>query len=181
MGPILAPVLAIGQLALGAVTAFAQIGQANAMYQAQQEAANRQIEASYKEISRQQEEVNRIAVEQKSDRIRQANAELGTVRVSAGERGVSGGTMMAYARAIGALEGMDISRIEKNRESNIKAGEAAKVAAQNQYFSTLTIAANQTSAAKTSAFLGFVGSGLQIGSGLYKQSSVLGTLSNPKV
>lgn len=162
MGPIM-PMLMIGQAVLGVVTGFAQMSQARAAQQAANEAATRQIKATYDEVSRQQKEVNRIAVEQASDRIRAANAELGTVRTSAGERGVSGTTMVSFARAIGALEGMDLSRIEKNRQSNIAAGEAAKRDAQNNYITAVTIAANQASAATTSAWLGMAGSGLQIG------------------
>lgn len=163
MGPIM-PMLMIGQAALGVVTGFAQMSAARSAQQAANEAATRQIKATYDEVSRQQNEVNRIAVEQASDRIRAANAELGTVRTSAGERGVSGTTMTSFARAIGALEGMDLSRIEKNRQSNIAAGEAAKRDAQNNYITAVTIAANQASAATTSTWLGMAGSGLQIGS-----------------
>ena len=162
MGAIM-PMLIIGQAVLGMVTGVAQMAQARSAQQAANEAATRQIKASYAEITRQQGEVNRIAVEQASDRMRAANAELGTVRTSAGERGVSGTTMTGFARAIGALEGVDLSRIEKNRQANIAAGEAAKRDAQNNYITTVNIAANQASAATSSAWLGMAGSGLRIG------------------
>jgi hypothetical protein len=177
MGIIL-PILQIG---LGAITAFAQIGAANAQYQAQLEASNRQIEATYEEVARQQEEVNRVSQEQVSDRIKKANLELGTVRVLALERGVSGTTMIGLARHIGYLEGVDLSRIEKNREGNIEAGEAAKKNAQNRYFSEISIAANQKRVATTSAILGAVGSGLQIAGGYYQDQMYLKSLENSRV
>lgn len=180
MGPLMMPVLAIGQAVVGAVTAFATIGMARQQQKAANEAAARQLELQYKEIDRQQSEVNRIAQEQVSDRMRVANMELGTVRVAAMERGLSGYSMAMMARTIGYLEGVDLSRINKNRVANIEAGEAAKTSAKQGFINTVTIAANQAQAASTSAVLGMFGSGLQIAGGYYKDQQYLKSLQNKR-
>jgi hypothetical protein len=169
------PILSLG---LSAVTSFAQVGAANAQAAATQEAARRQTLATYDEVQRQQNEVIKTAEGQISDRIRAANAELGSVRVMALERGVSGSTMVSFANTIGYLEGLDIARIKNSRDSNIAAGEAAKRAAQNGYFNTVTIAQNQKNVATTTAMLNLFGSGLQIGGNLYAQNQQLNAYRN---
>lgn len=170
------PVIAIGQAVLGAVTMFAQKGAAEANAEAQFKAAARQAHASYKEITRQQEEVNRIAQEQVSDRVRAANQEMGALRVTAGERGASASTVVGLARTIAHLEGVDISRINKNRKSNIEAGEAAKEAARIGFVNTINLAQNQAEVEVLSAGLNFLGSGLQIAGGFVRDRAFLNSL-----
>ena len=174
-------ILTVTALVVAAATAAVQVSNANEMQSIQNKAAVKQAELQYKEISRQQGEVNRISQEQKSDRVRKADQELGTLRVLAGERGVSGGTFTALAQEIGYFEGIDLSRIEGNRESNIEAGEAQKKAAQQGAINTVTIAAQQASAATTGAVLNGIGSGLQIGAGYYNKGEQLDALKNRKV
>ena len=86
----------------------------------------------------------------------------------------------AFARTVGYLEGVDLSRIETNRSSNIAAGESQKAAAKQGYLSTVAIAENQRNASFISAGLGLVGSGLQIGGDYYKEQQYLKTLGNPR-
>ena len=175
-----APALAIAQAGIGVVGAITQQNQANQAASDQKDAASKQTQATYGEINRQQTEVNRIAAEQTSDRVRAANAELGSARVAAFERGVSGSTMSALTRNIAYLEGADLSRIESNRASNIASGEASKASAKNGYLETVTIANNQASAATTSAWLGAAGSGLQIAGNYFQNQSYLGSLQNKR-
>jgi len=170
------PVIAIGQAVLGAVTMFAQKGAAEANAEAQIRAATRQAEASYAEISRQQEEVNRIAQEQIADRVRTANQEMGALRVTAGERGASASTVVGLARTIAHLEGVDITRIDRNRKSNIEAGEAAKEVASVGMLNTIDLARNQAEVEVLSAGLNFLGSGLQIGGQYVRDQAYLDSL-----
>lgn len=172
--------LAIAQVGMGVVGAVTQANQANQAAAANKDAAQKQTEASYAEITRQQGEVGRIAGEQASDRVRAADAELGSAYVSALERGVSGTTMSAISRNIAYLEGADLSRIESSRQSNIDAGEASKLSAKNGFIESVNIANNQASAATTSAWLGAAGSGLNIAGNYFQQGSYLQSLQNKR-
>lgn len=176
MGMIL-PVLQIG---LAAVTGFAQMSMANQQYNLQSQAITAQTQAVYKETQRQEEDVNRTATEQTSDRMLAANNELATIRVAALERGVSGTTLVGFARTVGYLEGVDVARIDKNRASNIAAGEQAKANAKAGYMTNIAIAQNQRQTALIGATLGIVGSGLQIGAGYYKDQQTLHALQNTR-
>jgi len=124
--------------------------------------ANKQAIAQYAEVDRQQREVNRVAEEQRSDRMRKARQELGTMRVLVGERGASDATGNAMMNEVGYYAGLDLSRIESNRQDNIAQGEAAKKAAQQGALNTLEIAKNQASVANKTVNMALVGSGIQI-------------------
>jgi phage terminase large subunit len=178
MGDPISTGLAIGQLAVTGVNAFVQKNQADRAADAAELAAQRQTKAVVGEVNRQQLEVNRIAAEQTSDRIRAANADLAAVRVAGMERGVSATTMAGLVRHVAYLEGADLSRIDKNRKANLEAGEAAKASAKNGFLESVAIADNQRNVATTSAILGTVGSGLAIGGNFYAQQQQLNTLQN---
>lgn len=165
--------IAIGTAVVSAVTGFASISAARRQADTQAAAAEQQAKLQYQEINRQQGEVNRIAQEQESDRIRKARQELGTLRVVSGERGVSGNTFNALATELGYVEGLDLSRIESNRANNIQAGEAQKKATQQGALNTVDIAANQAKVATMSGVAGIVGSGLQIAGGVYQHNAQL--------
>jgi hypothetical protein len=181
MGLETAAMLAIGSAVVGAAGSFASMGAARSSAQAQADAASDQAEFQYKEITRQQEQVNETAAEQKSDRMRKAAQELGTLRVLAGERGASGSTFTSLAQEIGYFEGLDLSRIDTNRKNNIASGEASKEAARMGAAQTVSIASNQAKVAGIAGGLNIVGSGLQIGSGYYGQQAQLNALKNQKV
>lgn len=178
MGEPITTGLAIVQGGLGIVNAFAQSSNAKKAERDANAANAKQTAETYIEIARQQGEVNRIASEQISDRVRAANADLGSARVAASERGVSGTTMDAITRNLAYLEGADISRIEKNRQANIAQGESQKRSAQNGFFESTTIAANQAATATTSAWLGAAGSGLAIAGNYFNTQSQLSAAQN---
>lgn len=176
--PVVTTGLAIAQVGIGVANSIAQANAAQVQKDATVSAAEKQTAATYGEIDRQQIEVNRIAAEQVSDRVRAADAELASAQVAAGERGVSGTTMGAMVRSISYLEGADMSRIRSNADANIAAGEASKTSAKNGYLETVNIANNQQSVTNTSAFLGAVGSGLSIAGNYFNQSQQLNAAQN---
>ncbi len=165
MGPVI-PVIMIGMAVASAAMQFQQQRAAAnneskiAAIQAKQ--AVEQTNAQYAEIDRQEREVNRIAEEQRSDRMRTVRSELGTMRVLAGERGASDATTNALLGEVGYLAGLDLSRIEQNRKANIEAGEASKRAAQQGALNTIDIAKNQISVANKTIGLSLIGTGIQI-------------------
>ena len=124
--------------------------------------AEQQVNAQYTEIDRQQRKVNEVAEEQRSDRTRKAQQELGTMRVLVGERGVSQTTGEALMGEVGYYAGLDLSRIEINRQDNIEQGEAAKRAAQQGGLNAIEIAQNQINVAGQSVRNAGFGAGIQI-------------------
>lgn len=172
--------LAVAQAGIGIANGVAQWNNAKEAKDHTTDAAQKQTMATYAEVQRQAGEVNRIAAEQTSDRVRAANEELSTAKVAAMERGVSGTTMSSIVREIAYLEGADISRIESNRKSNIEAGEAAKASAKNGFLETINIAQNQLNVATTGAILGTVGSGLSIAGNYYANQQQLASLQNTR-
>lgn len=178
MGDPISTGLAVGQLALGAFGMFSQQKNAKDAADDQKEQLKQAARLTNIEVGRQQHEVNRIAAEQKSDRIRQANTDLAGARMSGMERGVSNATMSQFVRNVAYLEGADISRLERNRQSNIAAGEATKAKAKQGVIDGVNIANNQAAAATTSAWLGFAGSGLQIAGNYYNNQQQLSAAQN---
>ena len=79
--------------------------------------------AAQNELTRQQGEVNDQAREARSDRIRQAEADLARARVSAAE---GFGNLHREIAELGYVEGLDLSRIEGNRAGKIAALQADK-------------------------------------------------------
>jgi hypothetical protein len=158
--------IGVGLSAFSAGFGFLQArGQANAEIEAaniRAQQATQQAKAQYEEIDRQQREVNRIAEEQRADRVRKADQELGSLRVLAGERGLSGTTFFSMAQEVGYWSGLDISRINENRDANIAAGEASKKSAQQGALNTIQIAQNQAKVASHGVGLAAIGTGLQI-------------------
>lgn len=178
MGDPISMGLAAGQLVIGGIGALTQANNAKKAERSQKDAAQKQAASVFLEVGRQQLEVNRIANEQKSDRIRQANTDLAGARMSAMERGASGTTMAQIIRNVAYLEGADVARMERNRLSNIAAGETSKRNAKLGMIESVNIASNQASAATTSAWLGFAGSGLQIAGNYYNQQTQLAAAQN---
>jgi hypothetical protein len=144
-----------------------QASQAQAAAKAQAQAAEMQAQATYAEATRQQTESNRIATEQKSDRIRQADQELGTLRVIVGELGSSSATSTNFFKEAGYIEGLDLSRIESNRQARIDSLQASKEAAHTGAMNTVSMANQQANFRTTNALIGFAGSALRIGADTY--------------
>src|SRR5688500_13366258 len=108
-------------VAIAAISAGMQYAQAREQAGHQAKAAEAQAEANntnadlqYRELDRQQNETNRVAQEERSDRMMRARQELGTLRVLSGERGASANTSGALLREVGYWEGVDLGRIEAN-------------------------------------------------------------------
>ena len=147
-------------LAASAVQTVISISQANAQEDAAYEAALRNFEVADAENTRLQNEAIEIAEENKSDRMRQANAELGSIRVI---EGLSDASRQALVINAAYNEGLDLSRIDKNLDRQNEALQSNKRAAKVGYLNATTLASNQASSSRTSAVMGFVGSGLSLG------------------
>lgn len=216
MGAAVAPAIAIGQTAVQAAGTFASISAAQKQAQAQKEAAKQQAKLDkyqlemqqkvarisrnrlIRDVKRQTKEVNRIAGEQKHDRILAAAQEMGAVEVRALERGASVSTRQHFWQTVTYLENTDLQRIEQVRKDQVKAGQIAvkrakkdfklvkdatkkklKLNEQN-YDNTVDLISAQRDAAVTSSVLNLVGSGLQIAGDLYNYNQSINSLTNPR-
>lgn len=159
--------LAIGSLLVSGISSFVGMAQAGAQADAAAAAAEANFEREQEELTRQQRETNRIAREEKSDVIRKADQQLGTIRAAAGEAGASATSMVRMLVELGGAEGTDLSRIERNRENRVEALQSSKKASAQGYTNTVTRAYNEAQSRQIDSILGFVGSGLQIGSSYY--------------
>lgn len=101
----------IGDIAGGFMQVDAINSAAQENMKAQQEAWKRQDA----EMRRQQEAQNKLSQEQKSDVIRQAERDLGTLQVIGSGLGASGSSLMRLVTDIAGSEGRDLSRLEGNR------------------------------------------------------------------
>jgi hypothetical protein len=124
-------------------------------------AENERLKQIYAETQRQQDENNRIATEKKSDRIRAANQELGTIRAAAGEMGLA--SMTPFVVEVGYNEGADLSRIEANRQGQEDSLTAQAKAGQTAAMSNIQNAYGEANAVSTSALFKSIGHGLQLG------------------
>jgi hypothetical protein len=90
-------------------------------------AAADQAKDQVKENERQQKRIGEIASEKKSDRARQADQALGSMFAAHADTGAGLSTIGRAAGAIGAVEGLDIGRIESNRAAQATAKHAESV------------------------------------------------------
>lgn len=125
------------------------------------DAANRNHLMVTQENRRLQNETNRIRTERKSDRVRQANAELGTIRAASGELGLGHTTPFVTEAAYN--EGLDLSRIDTNADNQIQRIQASSKASHLSTLAEVQGAMSEAKAAKTGALLNALGSGLHIG------------------
>ena len=172
--------LAIGGLALATVSSGVSMMQGAQAAQSQAAAAQRQFEFQDAELTRQQAEINRVAEEDKSDITRQADRTLGSIRAAAAELGASGST--SYVRMLtelGGIEGLDLSRIERNRKEGVASAQSSKTTAAISGQNTVKQAQNKQTAKIADSVLGFVGTGLQIGKDYYRRQDELDRLQNP--
>jgi hypothetical protein len=156
-------------LALSAVSGITQIGAAQRNAAASRSAANEQLALQNQELLRQQGMVDDQAAQQKGDRARQADRDNSTLIVMAGERGLSANAESRAVQELGYFEGMDLDRIEQartNRQNAISLQSQGATLAADQAIRT---ADNIERTTTTNAFLGTLGSGLQIGADYYKQ------------
>lgn len=154
-------------VAAAAASTYVQVHSANVAAAQAEEQAIANAKRTDSELLRQQEDVNASALQQKADRIRQADQELGALRVSLGERGVSASTFQNFLLDFGYTEGLDLSRIEGNRkraEETLQSQREANRLGLNDTVQNIALAA---SSSKSNAIAGGVSSGLQIGSSYY--------------
>lgn len=174
-------ILAAGSLALSAVTAFTGTQRARANAEAEADAAAQEFALQQTELTRQQREAQGIAQEERSDVVRRANQELGTLRAMTGEMGASPNAFARMVAELGGAEGIDLARINRNRDNRVSALQASKDSSSQQYTNRATAAYNQGKSQITSSVLGFVGSGLQIGAGYQARQQDLEIARNQRI
>jgi hypothetical protein len=130
-------------------------------------AANR--DAQMQELTIQQQQAREDAEREKGDRAREADREIAALRVIAGETGGLGANFNQGVQEIGYYEGLDIARIESNRNRQIAAADRAKQNVARGAAYDIASVKQQRNAAITNAILGAAQSGVQIYGG-YKTS-----------
>ncbi len=79
-------------------------------------ARSRQRDREVAELNRQQKRENEVAREKKSDRAREYDIQLGTLRASSADGGVTKAALARAGGAAGFIAGLDKARIESNRQ-----------------------------------------------------------------
>ncbi len=145
---------------------------------AEAEAARQRAEAEYAEANRQIAEAQDKELEDKSDIIREANEQLGTLR--AGETALTEGSLGNVFFEQGYAHSADLVRITEQTDKLVAAGRSQKAASSQGFTNAVTIAQNnmrndimRANAASTAAVMGFVSSGLQIGAGALKHHQTI--------
>ena len=155
------------QMMMAQQQAAQQAAIARQQAEAEYAAAKARAEAEYSEANRQIAEVQNQEIEEKSDLIRQANEQLGSLR--AAETALSEGSLGNLFFESHYQNSADLVRITENVDKQVDAGRAAKAAASQGYINSVTIAKNnaqntlmRANAASNAAVLqgiGTVGSG----------------------
>lgn len=156
-----APLAAL-QIGFSALNAAVRQSQAKKFARATEKAARANAALQIAELTRQQEEVNRLAGEEVSDTIRRANQELGALRAVAGDAALSGSSFQRLVVELGAVEGLDLSRIEMNRINRLEALQSAKKKARQDYINIVKQAYNNARAEQLDAAFDFIGDIFQI-------------------
>ena len=99
-------------------TAMSAIGtsQQNKGLQKQQQARNATAARQVAEMKRQKARQDLIAQEEKSDRARELDKQIGSLYAAGADGGVTQGALMRASGATGAVAGLDTARIESNRQ-----------------------------------------------------------------
>ena len=177
--------LMVAQLAMAAAGAAMAQQQAKRAAQAAAEnaksqyaAAKANTEAKYAETNRKIAESQIDALDEKSDKIREANYQMGTFR--AAETALSDSSLgtIAFEQMYG--DSLDAVRMDRNQQRMFWALESEKTGAEVNYINQTTMAENQArnqiqeaNARASEAFMGAIGSGLSIGANYkYQQDSL---------
>ena len=176
-------ILLVASLAMAAATAAASAAAAKDAADQANTAAAAQFALNSAEFARQQGEINRVAHEEKGDVVHKAEVSLGQLTANAGELGVSAGSLARLVAEIGAFEGSDLSRIDQNREADVESLQAASRAAGQGATNTIQIANLRAKKAQTDAILGFVGTGLSLGTkfSANRSAATAATRTTPRV
>jgi len=170
--------LAIGGLALSGVSAVAQARNAGAVQEQTQVAAQQNFAFRDEELTRRQGEVRDLGKEEKSDVVREADRQLGTMRVVAGDVMASDASMVRMLAEMGGTEGLDIGRIDATTERRVEELQASKRASQQEYVNIVSQSYQRERASILDATLGFAGSALQIGGNYYNNRTQTDILRN---
>ena len=128
------------QMMMAQQQAAQQAAIARQQAEAEYAAAKARAEAEYSEANRQIAEVQNQEIEEKSDLIRQANEQLGSLR--AAETALSEGSLGNLFFESHYQNSADLVRITENVDKQVDAGRAAKAAASQGYINSVTIAKN---------------------------------------
>lgn len=125
------------------------------------------LNAVYNETTHRETKINEAAQAESSDRVRQANRELGTLRVAAGEMGATATSSHLMAGGFGFAEGLDLGRIESNRVERGRAERTSNTQQRQVYKERTRAAYRRARNARTNIFFTAAGSALQLGSSMY--------------
>jgi hypothetical protein len=140
-------------LAVSVAMGAAQMAAANKAANQQQKAAEEAAVRKQEELARQQARADLVAQEEKSDAAREADIAIGTMLAGQADTGATVLGIARLAGGIGGIEGLDIARIESNRQE----GQFARNAEGTALNANVKSRAAATKAANTGRFLSFVG------------------------
>lgn len=146
---------------IGAVMAYRRAVADNRRVQ-RQELKN--LNAVYNETTHRETKINEAAQADHSDRVRQANRDIGTLRVAAGEMGATATSSTLMAGGVGFAEGLDLGRIESNRVEQGRGVRSANEEQRQVYKEKTREAYRRARNARTNIFFVAGGSALQVGS-----------------
>lgn len=95
-----------------------QTGAQNSALRKQQAARDRTARMQVEELKRQQERADEVAAEEKSDRAREMDIQLGTLMAAAADGGVTDAALARAGASAAAIAGLDTGRIESNRQED---------------------------------------------------------------
>lgn len=175
--------MAVASAAMASRQAAAQEKMAAQIANDEYAAAQRRLEAEYEEANRQIAEVQEQELEDSSDLIRQANKELGIMRVS--ETALSDSSLGNLYFESHYTQSADLQRLDENVDKQIDAGEASKVASMEAYSSRSRQAKNQAqnvmtqaANARSRAYLNVISTGVKAGVSEHKHQQTLTALKN---
>ena len=170
------------QMMMAQQQAAQQAAIARQQAEAEYAAAKARAEAEYSEANRQIAEVQNQEIEEKSDLIRQANEQLGSLR--AAETALSEGSLGNLFFESHYQNSADLVRITENVDKQVDAGRAAKAAASQGYINSVTIAKNnaqntlmRANAASNAAVLQGIGTGVSGTTSAVNQKMTLDALA----
>lgn len=131
--------MAAASIFMSAMSTMAQ----NSAINKQIAARNRQAEREVAELNRQKAREDEVAQEKKSDRAREYDIQLGTLRASSADGGVTKAALARAGGAAGFIAGLDKARIESNRQEIASQKRAQQVAILEE-----TAAANSAAQAR---------------------------------
>jgi len=171
------------QMMMAQQQASQQAAVARQQAEAEYAAAAQRANAEYSEANRQIGEAQIEEIETKSDLIREANEQLGTLR--AAETALSDSSLGNLFFESQYQNSADLVRITEQVDKQVAAGQAAKSAAAQGYINTVTIAKNnagnammRANAASNSAALQGIGTAISGTVGAVNQRNTLNALKN---